>query len=233
LFLVSQRNEVVGAQDSKSRQPGDERGEVRRILLLEDHTILRQTLALVFDQEPEFEVYAQAGTVAEARETLRGLESRVDVGIFDLSLPDGESTELIGELRESNPDFRALVLTASFERQAFARAVEAGAAGVLHKTADLNQIIGAVRRLVAGEALLSTGEIVELLRLASSSREQEREVREIIERITLPSARTYPTSSTRSGLTRNSRPSSSPYATVSSILNRDIVDSRRKRGQLI
>jgi DNA-binding NarL/FixJ family response regulator len=202
-------------------------------LLLEDHTILRQTLALVFDQEPEFEVYAQAGTVAEARETLRGLESRVDVGIFDLSLPDGESTELIGELRESNPDFRALVLTASFERQAFARAVEAGAAGVLHKTADLNQIIGAVRRLVAGEALLSTGEIVELLRLASSSREQEREVREIIERITLPSARTYPTSSTRSELTRNSRPSSSPYATVSSILNRDIVDSRRKRGQLI
>jgi len=206
---------------------------VRRILLLEDHTILRQTLALVFDQEPEFEVYAQAGTVAEARETLRGLESRVDVGIFDLSLPNGESTELIGELRESNPDFRALVLTASFERQAFARAVEAGAAGVLHKTADLNQIIGAVRRLVAGEALLSTGEIVELLRLASSSREQEREVREIIERITLPSARTYPTSSTRSELTRNSRPSSSPYATVSSILNRDIVDSRRKRGQLI
>ncbi len=184
MFLVSRRIEVVGAQDGKSRQPGDERGEVRRILLLEDHTILRQTLALVFDQEPEFEVYAQAGTVAEARETLRGLESRVDVGIFDLSLPDGESTELIGELRESNPDFRALVLTASFERQAFARAVEAGAAGVLHKTADLNQIIGAVRRLVAGEALLSTGEIVELLRLASISREQEREVRGIIERIT-------------------------------------------------
>ncbi len=146
--------------------------------------MLRQTLALVFEREPEFEVYAQAGTVAEARETLNGLENRVDIGIFDLSLPDGESTELIGELRESNPDFRALVLTASFERKDFARAVEAGAAGVLHKTADLDQIIGAVRRLVAGEALLSTKEIIELLRLASNSREQEREVQGIIERIT-------------------------------------------------
>lgn len=157
---------------------------MQRILLIDDHTVLRQTLALVFDREPEFEVYAQAGTVAEARETLNRLSDKVDIGIFDLSLPDGEGTELIGELREANPDFQALVLTASFERKDFARAVEAGAAGVLHKTADLDQIIGAVRRLVAGEALLSTRELVELLRLASSTREQEREVRATIERIT-------------------------------------------------
>ncbi len=68
---------------------------MQRILLVEDHTVLRQTLALVFDREPEFEVYAQAGSAAEARETLNGLESGVDVGIFDLSLPDGESTDLI------------------------------------------------------------------------------------------------------------------------------------------
>ncbi len=57
-------------------------------------------------------------------------------------------------------------MTASFERKDFARAVEAGAAGVLHKTADLDQIIGAVRRLAAGEALLSTREVIELLRQA-------------------------------------------------------------------
>ena len=157
---------------------------MQRILLVEDHTVFRQTLALVFDREPEFEVFAQAGSVSEAREMLNGLKDKVDVGIFDLSLPDGESTELIGEMREANPDFRALVLTASFERKDFARAVEAGAAGVLHKTADLDQIIGAVRRLVAGEALLSTREVVELLRLASSAREQEREARATIERIT-------------------------------------------------
>jgi DNA-binding NarL/FixJ family response regulator len=62
-------------------------------LLIEDHTVLRQTLALVFDREPEFEVVAPAGTVAEARQVLNSLEVGVDAGVFDLSLPDGEGTE--------------------------------------------------------------------------------------------------------------------------------------------
>ena len=53
-------------------------------MLVEDHTVLRQTLALVFDREPKFEVVAQAGTVAEARKVLNGLEDGVDAGVFDL-----------------------------------------------------------------------------------------------------------------------------------------------------
>ena len=114
---------------------------MERILLVEDHTAFRQTLALVFGGEPGFEVVAQAGSVCEARETLYGLDNGVDLGIFDLSLPDGEGTELIGELREANPGFRAMILTGSLDRAAFGRAVEAGAAGVLHKTADLYEIL--------------------------------------------------------------------------------------------
>jgi two-component system nitrate/nitrite response regulator NarL len=157
---------------------------VRRILLIDDHTVLRQTLALVFDREPGFEVVAQAGSVAEAREMLEGLEDSIDVGVFDLSLPDGEWIELIEELRGDNPDFRALVLTASLDRSDFARAVESGAAGVLHKTAELDEIVGAVRRLSNYEALLSKDELVELLNVASSTREQEREARAIAESIT-------------------------------------------------
>ncbi len=157
---------------------------MERILLVEDHTAFRQTLALVFEGEPEFKVVAQAGTLAEAREALNSLEDGIEVGVFDLSLPDGEGTELIQELREANPGFRALVLTASLDRTDVARAVEAGAAGVLHKTADVDEIIGAVRRLVAGGALLSTNEIAELTRLASHSREQEREAQAVVERLT-------------------------------------------------
>ncbi len=157
---------------------------MERILLVEDHTAFRQTLALVVEGEPEFKVVAQAGTLAEAREALNSLEDGIEVGVFDLSLPDGEGTELIQELREANPGFRALVLTASLDRTDVARAVEAGAAGVLHKTADVEEIIGAVRRLVADEALLSTNEIAELTQLASHSREQEREAQAVIERLT-------------------------------------------------
>jgi len=155
---------------------------MQRILLVEDHASFRQTLAFVFDQQPEFEVVAQAGTLAEARRAMSGFEA--DMGVIDLSLPDGEGTELIEELREANPHFAALVLTASLDRAEHARAVEAGASGVLHKSADVDEILDATRRLGEGETLLSQEELVALLRLAGQNREEELEARASIEQIT-------------------------------------------------
>jgi DNA-binding NarL/FixJ family response regulator len=155
---------------------------MQSLLLVEDHASFRQTLAWVFDQEPEFEVVAQAGSLSEARRVMEG--SEVDLGIIDLSLPDGEGVELIEDLREANPLFAALVLTASLDREDHARAVEAGAAGVLHKSADVDEILDATRRLAAGETLFSSAELVELLRLAGQSREEERQARANIEQLT-------------------------------------------------
>jgi DNA-binding NarL/FixJ family response regulator len=155
---------------------------MQRLLLVEDHVSFRQTLALVFEGEPDFEVVAQAGSVAEARRVMGG--RKADLGVVDLSLPDGEGIELIEELREANPLFTALVLTASLDKAEHARAVEAGAAGVLHKSADVDEILGATRRLAAGETLLSPEELVELLRIAGQSREEEREARANIEQLT-------------------------------------------------
>ena len=151
-------------------------------MLVEDHASFRQTLAFVFDQEPGYEVVAQAGTLAEARGEMDGVEA--DLGVIDLTLPDGEGTELIAELREANPDFAALVLTASLDRAEHARAVEAGAAGVLHKSADVDAILDATRRLGEGETLLSENELIALLRLAGQNREEEVEARASIEQIT-------------------------------------------------
>ena len=155
---------------------------MQRILLVEDHASFRQTLAFIFDQEPEFEVVAQAGSLAEARRTAVGLEA--DLGVIDLSLPDGEGVELIRELRGTNREFIALILTASLDKSEHARAIEAGAAGVLHKSADVDEILDATRRLAAGETLLSPQELVEFLRIAGRSREQEREARMSLEQIT-------------------------------------------------
>ncbi len=155
---------------------------MQRLLLVEDHASFRQTLALVLDQQPDFEVVAQAGTLGEARRVLRGHE--VDLGIIDLGLPDGEGAELIEELHEANPDFAALVLTASLDRAEHARAIEAGAAGVVHKAADVDEILETTRRLAAGETLISQGELLEMLLIAGQSREEEREARASIEQIT-------------------------------------------------
>jgi len=151
-------------------------------LLVEDHASFRQTLAFVFDREAEFEVVAQAGSLAEARQVIDGLEA--DLGVMDLSLPDGEGIELIKDLREANPHFAALVLTASLDRAEHARAVESGAAGILHKSAGVDEILDATRRLGEGETLLSQEELIALLRLAGQSREEEREARASIEQIT-------------------------------------------------
>jgi PAS domain S-box-containing protein len=152
-----------------------------RILLVEDHTSFRQALASVLGQEQGFSIVAQAGSLSEAREVL---STGVDVAIVDLGLPDGYGGELIKELRETNPQAQVLVLSASLERPEVARAVESGAAGVLHKSTGLDQIVEAVRRLKMGQTLVPLGDIVELMRFASSRREEEYEARQAIARLT-------------------------------------------------
>ena len=153
---------------------------MNRVLLVDDHATFREPLAFMFEREPDFEVVAQAGSLAEARRMLGG----TDLAVVDLDLPDGDGTELLGELHSVNPRGMALVLTASPNREAHARAVEAGAAGVLHKSVRIRDVIEAARRLVAGEAILSTDEFIELLRIAGRRRERDYEAQLAIEKIT-------------------------------------------------
>ena len=104
--------------------------------------------------------------------------------MVDLGLPDGDGVELIRDLRALNPHALVLVVTARADRERWAEAIEAGAAGVLHKSASLDQIIGAIRRLHAGEHLLSPAELLELLRLAGERRARDLEARVALGRLT-------------------------------------------------
>jgi PAS domain S-box-containing protein len=151
-----------------------------RILLVEDHASFREAVASLFERELGFTVVGQAGSLAEARKILDG----IDVAIIDLGLPDGYGGELIKELRKTNPQAQALVLSATLDQAEIARAVENGAAGVLHKSAGMEEVVDAVRRLRAGESLLPLEEVVELLRFAGSRREWEYEVYQTITQLT-------------------------------------------------
>jgi DNA-binding NarL/FixJ family response regulator len=151
------------------------------ILLVEDHVSFRQALAFMLEREPGFDVVAQVGSVAETRALDGGLLDEVEVAIVDLALPDGDGLDLLEDLSSRT---LALVLSASLEPGRFARAVEAGASGVLHKSTPINEIVDAVRRLEAGEALLSTGDVVEMLRLVNRERQEELSVRRAVERLT-------------------------------------------------
>jgi PAS domain S-box-containing protein len=156
--------------------------EVARILLVEDHASFRQAIASMLDRTPDLEVAGQAGSLEEAREVI-GAEP-VDVAIVDLGLPDGYGGELIKELRDANPEAQALVLSASLDRAEIARAVEYGAAGVLHKSSGMDEVVRAVRRLRAGETLLPLSEVVELLRFAGTRRKEEHEARQALAQLT-------------------------------------------------
>jgi two-component system nitrate/nitrite response regulator NarL len=154
-----------------------------RVLLVEDHTAIREALASSFEGEG-FEVVGQAGSMAQARGMLEETEHPIDVGLIDLGLPDGYGADLIKELREAHPQAQALVLSASLDRANVARAVERGAAGILSKTAHLEEVVDGVRQLRRGETLMSLEEVVELLRYSSTRREEEHDARQAIEKLT-------------------------------------------------
>jgi DNA-binding NarL/FixJ family response regulator len=162
-------------------QPEEPEDEIR-VLLVEDHTSFRQATASGFEREAGFEVVGQACSLAEARKMLE--QGPPDVAVIDLILPDGYGWDLIKELRAANRRAQALVLTAELGRAEIARVVEKGAAGVLHKTAELEEVVEAVRRLSSGEALLPLEEVVELLRFAGARKDEEHEARQAIARLT-------------------------------------------------
>ena len=162
----------------------DNVNDLTRILLVEDHVSFRQALAFMFEKEPEFDVVGEAGSVAEVRTLPSGLLSEVEVAVVDLALPDGDGLELIEHFSSDQPQIMSLVLSASLEVGRFARAIEAGAAGVLHKATPVKDIVEAVKRLKAGEALLSSGEVIEMLRVVSRERQEKQEALQAIEKLT-------------------------------------------------
>ena len=171
---------VSRTQDDRDVPPAKRTEQEIRVLLVDDHLAFRQPLAFLLMREPDLTIIGQAGSVAEARPLL----PLADVVVVDLDLPDGEGIDLIEELRASNPQATAVLLTGYGTDLALARAVEAGAAGVLLKTRPVSEVVEAIRRLQAGEALLSVRETMEMLRLINQQREQQRTVQATIARLT-------------------------------------------------
>jgi len=116
-------------------------------MLVEDHLSFRQSLALLLSREPDLEVVAQAGSLSEARQML---DTRLDVAVLDLSLPDGDGRELIGELHRANVGISVLVLSVTIRPGLLEEVLQAGADAVLHKVASPATIVEEIRRLAGG-----------------------------------------------------------------------------------
>jgi PAS domain S-box-containing protein len=182
IAIRDERGELSGYvsihRDVMPRTPAP--ADAVRVLLVEDHVAVREAFSSAFARDPRFQVVGEAGSLAEAHLLLAG----VDVAIVDLGLPDGSGGELIAQLRVASPRAEALVLSASLDRSDIVRAVGCGAAGILHKTARLEEIVDTVLRLRAGEPLLSVDETVQLLREGARLREREHDDRAAIALLT-------------------------------------------------
>jgi len=137
-----------------------------RVLLVEDHASFRESLAFLLNREPDFDVVAQAGTVADAA----SLDGMWDVAVVDLGLPDGHGADVITQLLARNAEGQVMVLTATRSRAESAAAVEAGAAAIVDKSSSVQSIVESLRRLAAGESLMDTQEFLQLIRAAADER---------------------------------------------------------------
>ena len=120
-----------------------------KVMLVEDHAAFRQALTYLLSDDPGLEVVAQAGSVAEAKEALEGgdLDGALDVAVVDLTLPDGDGRELIGELRRSSPGVRVMVLSATVWAGDVEEVIGAGADAVHDKVRPYSTIAEEVKRL--------------------------------------------------------------------------------------
>jgi two-component system response regulator NreC len=124
-----------------------------RIVLADDHAVVRSGLRYVLENEPGFAVIAEAGDVAETLRKVRAI--RPDVLVLDLNMGSESSLGSIGTLLEESPETRIVVLTMQDE-PAFARqALQSGAAAYVLKEAADDELVEAVRAVVRGETYLN------------------------------------------------------------------------------
>jgi DNA-binding NarL/FixJ family response regulator len=124
-----------------------------RVLIVDDHPVVRDGLRGVLEGEPDMRVVGEAGHGAEA--LARARTTAVDVVLMDLRMPVMGGVEAIGELRRAVPDTRVLVLTTYDTDRDVLPAIEAGATGYLLKDTPREELLRAVRAAHRGEAVLS------------------------------------------------------------------------------
>jgi two-component system, NarL family, response regulator DevR len=123
-----------------------------RLLVVDDHEVVRQGLVALLDRREAFQVVAEAGTVAESLEMARKFEP--DIVIMDVRLPDGSGIEACREIRADLPVTKVVILTSYPDEEAVLSAIIAGASGYLLKQIRARDLVAALEAVGRGESLL-------------------------------------------------------------------------------
>ena len=137
-----------------SRHPGSAfPAEKRKVLIVDDHPIVRQGLKQMIDLESDLRVIGEAQSEREARIAIRELEP--DIVIVDISLAEGDGLELVRDVHAHHPGLPMLVLSMHDELIYAERLLAAGASGYIMKHAAADQLLVALRRVLSGGRYLS------------------------------------------------------------------------------
>jgi DNA-binding NarL/FixJ family response regulator len=132
-----------------------------RILLADDHALVRRGLRLILDGQPDLEVVAEASDGAEAVKL--ALDSDVDLAIFDISMPRMTGLQAARELQQRRADLRVLILSMHESEQYLYEALRAGASGYVVKRAADRDLVEACRATMRGEPFLYPGAVSALV----------------------------------------------------------------------
>jgi two-component system, NarL family, nitrate/nitrite response regulator NarL len=138
-----------------------------RVLLIDDHPVVRSGMARALADERDIEVVGECSTAADGVE--RAGELRPDVMLVDLALPDRDGPELIGALRQLVPDSKVLVVSGYDDEYRVAEALRAGAHGYLIKSATVDELVAGVRTVANGGTPLSPSLADVLMRVVHKS----------------------------------------------------------------
>jgi DNA-binding NarL/FixJ family response regulator len=125
---------------------------VTRILLADDHALVRGGLKMILDAEPDLEVVAEAGDGAEALEL--ALQTELDLAVLDVSMPRLTGLQVAADLARRRPELRTLMLSVHDNEQYFFEALKAGASGYVLKSAANRDLIEACRATMRGEPFI-------------------------------------------------------------------------------
>jgi DNA-binding NarL/FixJ family response regulator len=133
-----------------------------RILLADDHTVVRGGLKMVLDAEPDLEVVAEASDGVEALE--RAAQDDIDLAVLDVTMPKLTGLQVAAELSWRRPELRVLILSMHDNEQYFFEALKAGASGYVLKTAANRDLIDACRATMRGEPFLYPKAVTAVMR---------------------------------------------------------------------
>jgi len=143
----------VTARAYSQAAPPQPRAAARRVLIVDDHPIVRQGLRRMIDPEPDLTVCGEAQSEREARAAIRDLDP--DVVIVDISLSQGDGLELVRDVHAQRPELPMLVLSMHDEAIYAGRLLAAGASGYIMKHAASEQLLVALRRVLTGGMYVS------------------------------------------------------------------------------